>query len=378
MTRIFLSIFGHGKMCVCTFLCVVIGISMYLSSEYCIESTSSVYQWSSNAPIACFRQIRKRKFFLYPVQTTRTHNNEKKVKTEDQREKNKYTEFDDINGNISERQQGNRVETLFDLYIINDSLCGVHADSWGWDRDDVICWNCICDLRGRSKATATWPLTQKCVRLATKTNTHTHTRTHRQTVCVFVCILLYARPTNHRHNRQLKVCDLFFSNDKEIISLKECVINRFVVVVVIFRSSIYFAHLIEYFVRCCVGTRITRWAPFFSISVSLSIALCHRKKTTKRTKWNQIKCKPKTKNNMLKMSRKTTEIDFCPESLDIVNYEVTRLLIIIISHSIYQRRLVFFWDVNVAVHRSGNCSLLRNIFFLFLLSFIYQCIRPLQ
>lgn len=37
---------------------------------------------------------------------------------------------------------------------------------------------------------------------------------------------------HHHHHRQLKVCDLFFSNDKEIISLKQCVINVVVVVIV--------------------------------------------------------------------------------------------------------------------------------------------------
>lgn len=35
---------------------------------------------------------------------------------------------------------------------------------------------------------------------------------------------------HHHHHWQLKVCDLFFSNDKEIISLKQCVINVVVVI----------------------------------------------------------------------------------------------------------------------------------------------------
>ena len=65
---------------------------------------------------------------------------------------------------------------------------------------------------------------------------------------------------------------------------------------------------------------------------------------------------------MLKLSRKTTEIDFWPESLDIANFEVTRLLIIIISHSIYQRRLVF--GINVTVHEVATACFCED-FFLF-------------
>lgn len=48
-----------------------------------------------------------------------------------------------------------------------------------------------------------------------------------------------------RHNRQLKVCDLFFSNDKEIISLKQCVINVVVVAIDVAKYTYIYVYIVK-------------------------------------------------------------------------------------------------------------------------------------
>lgn len=152
----------------------------------------------------------------------------------------------------------------------------------------------------------------------TLTHAHTHPSLSRQTVCLCVYHYMHAPQTIDIIDNWK--CAIYFSRmTKKSFHWKNVWSTDLLLLLLLFSTRPFILLNSSNILLDAVYESVSLFKLlFFYLTLWSAVK-------KKRTKWNQIKCKSK-KKKMLKMNRKTIEIDFWPESLDIVNIEVTTII----------------------------------------------------